>query len=93
MLTLLSSIVKPEEESDEPVEPTGPSQPTFEIAEPVVQVQLDGRDAGLKLESNFFEILNFDSNGEADELYLVTEWTIDRGEHAAPKGWDLKRAA
>jgi len=59
----------------------------------VVQVQLDGIHAGLKLESNFFEILNFDSNGEADELYLVTEWTIDRGEHAAPKGWDLKRAA
>ena len=58
----------------------------------MVQVQLDGLDAGLKLESKFFEILNLKENGEADQLDLVTEWTITRDESAAPEGWSNKNA-
>ena len=56
------------------------------------QVQLDGLDAGLMLESNSFEILYLDASSKADELHLVTEWTITRDQIAAPDGWKNKNA-
>ena len=86
---MLSSIDASEEKSDKP---TGLSQPRFEIPEHVVQVQLDGLDAGLRLESNSFEILNLDASGKADDLHLVTEWKITRDKLAAPDGWSNKNA-